>query len=64
MAEISGGVNFLPRMSTLTAPRPADDLVGDQLLLARPTSLRRRPMNRLIEKIVFSGFVIAWCLAG
>src|SRR5215470_16891137 len=32
-------------------------------LISSWTSLKRRPMNRLIEKTVFSGFVMAWRLA-
>src|SRR5215510_1015847 len=32
-------------------------------LISSWTSLKRRPMNRLIDETVFSGFVIAWRLA-
>ena len=46
-----------------------DDLVkvnirGKQYTPPEATSLRRRPMNRLMLKTVFLGLVTCWCLAG
>ena len=63
IAEISGGEYCLPRASTRTSPLPAGTTLYGTILLSSLTSANLRPMKRLIEKIVFSGFVTAWRLA-
>src|SRR6185436_10408416 len=72
MAEISGGEYVLPRDSTQASPFfAATVLYGTRAaspfepLPARgfDTSSYLRPMKRLIEKMVFSGFVTAWRFA-
>src|SRR3712207_6688247 len=63
MALISGGLYCLPPASTRASPLgPAMTLYGTMLSSSR-TSASLRPMKRLIEKIVFVGFVTAWRLA-
>ncbi len=63
IAEISGGEYCLPRTSTRTSPPgPASTLYGT-IVSSSLTSASLRPMKRLIEKIVFSGFITAWRLA-
>ncbi len=63
IAEISGGEYCLPRTSTRTSPLgPATTLYGT-IVSSSLTSASLRPMKRLIEKIVFSGFITAWRLA-
>ncbi len=61
IAEISGGEYSLPPMTTRTSPLDAFvTLYGTRLIASWTTgSSNLRPMNRLIEKIVFSGFVTA-----
>src|SRR5262245_18030529 len=63
MAEISGGAYCLPRISTRASPLPAFTTLYGTSLISWRTSSYRRPMKRLIEKTVFSGFVMAWRLA-
>src|SRR5437588_7192814 len=59
MAEISGGEYSFPRISTRASPFAAlTTLYGTSLISCR-TSSYRRPMKRLIENTVFSGFVTA-----
>ena len=63
IALISGGLYCLPRTSTRTSPLgPASTLYGT-IVSSSLTSASLRPMKRLIEKIVFSGFITAWRLA-
>src|ERR1019366_9401371 len=63
MAEISGGVYFFPCISTRASPfSPRTTLYGT-IFCSSVTSSRRRPMNRLIEKTVFSGLVMDCRLA-
>src|SRR5262245_53306593 len=59
MAEISGGEYFLPRDSTQASPFCASATVYGTRLLSDDTSPNLRPMNRLMEKIVFSELVTA-----
>src|SRR5215471_7421891 len=63
IAEISGGAYCLPRISTRASPLPAFTTLYGTSLISWRTSSYRRPMKRLIEKTVFSGFVMAWRLA-
>src|SRR5688572_27018314 len=59
MAEISGGVYvLLPIFTTASLLGPATTSYGTRSASGR-TSSYLRPMNRLIEKIVFLGLVIA-----
>src|SRR6185503_1343277 len=63
MAEISGGVYRLPWISTAASPLgPSTTLYGSRLASSW-TSLKRRPISRLIEKMVCLGLVTAWRLA-
>ena len=63
MAEISGGEYCFPRASTRTSPLPARTTLYGTSLISWLTSSYRRPMKRLIEKMVFSGLVMACRLA-
>ena len=60
MAEISGGESSLPLDldAHVAVRRPATTLYGT-ILLSSLTSANLRPMNRLMEKMVFSGLVTA-----
>ena len=63
IAEISGGEYCSPCAFTRTSPLgPATTSYGT-IVSSSLTSASLRPMNRLIEKIVFSGFITAWRLA-
>ena len=63
IAEISGGEYCLPPASTRTSPfGPAETAYGT-IVSSSLTSASLRPMKRLIEKIVFSGFITACRLA-
>ena len=63
IAEISGGEYCLPSTSMRTSPfGPATTLYGT-IVSSSLTSASLRPMKRLIEKIVFSGFITACRLA-
>src|SRR3954466_904008 len=63
MAEISGGVYRLPWISTAASPLgPSTTLYGSRLASSW-SSLKRRPISRLIEKMVCLGLVTAWRLA-
>src|SRR5215204_111334 len=63
IAEISGGECCLPPASTRASPPwPATTLYGTICSSSR-TSASLRPMKRLIENTVFSGFVTAWRFA-
>src|SRR5919106_6581457 len=67
MALISGGLNVLPLASVTTTPSDLGSfstLYGTRSLLRWTSgSSQRRPMKRLMLKMVFSGLVIAWRLA-
>src|SRR6185436_19174391 len=63
MAETSGGEYCLPRTSMRASPLVALTTLYGTSLISWSTSSWRRPMNRLIENTVFSGFVIACRLA-
>ncbi len=64
MALISGGAYSLPSASTRTSsPEPFTTLYGT-MVISSLTSSNFRPMNRLIEKIVFWEFVTCWRRAG
>ena len=65
MAEISAALYCLPRNRTWTSPLLASDILYGNRLVASSTwrLLNFRPISRLIEKIVCSGFVMAWRFA-
>ena len=63
IAEISGGEYILPSISTRASPLPASTTLYGTIFCSSVTSPYLRPMKRLIEKTVFSGFVTAWRLA-
>ena len=63
IAEISGGEYSLPPATTRTSPFPTRWTVYGTIFISSLTSSYRRPMKRLIEKTVFSGFVTACRLA-
>ena len=64
IAEISGGVSGFGCPSTLMVTRwPSGTTWYGTIFISSPTSSKRRPMKRLIEKIVFSGLVTACRLA-
>ena len=64
IALISGGANSLP--SALTRASPLSPFVTSYgiIVISSETSSDLRPMKRLIEKIVFCGFVTCWRRAG
>ena len=67
MALISGGLKVLPLASVTITPSDFGSfstLYGTRSLLRCTSgSSQRRPMKRLMLKMVFSGLVIAWRLA-
>ena len=63
IAEISGGGYSLPAASMRASPLLARTTWYGTIFISSETSSNLRPMNRLIEKTVFSGFVTAWRLA-
>jgi hypothetical protein len=67
MALISGGLKVLPLARVTTTPSDLGSFstwYGTRSLLCCTSgSSKRRPMKRLMLKIVFSGLVIAWRLA-
>src|SRR5918999_66737 len=67
MALISGGLNVFPLPSFTTTPSDLGSFstwYGTRSLLRWTSgSSHRRPMKRLMLKMVFSGLVIAWRLA-
>src|SRR5262252_5305251 len=63
IAEISGGEYSLSFALTRTSPLRARTTLYGTIFISSFTSSYLRPMNRLIEKTVFSGFVTAWRLA-
>src|SRR5208282_1617761 len=64
-AEISGGLYFLPRISTQAAPSSLRTTLYGKTLSAFCTSAssKRRPIKRLIANTVLVGLVIDWRLA-
>ena len=63
MAEISGGDSSLSPARTRTSPLGASNTLYGTIRISSVISANLRPMNRLMEKTVFSGFVTAWRLA-
>ena len=63
IAEISGGGYSLPLALTRASPLLARTTWYGTIFISSFTSSNWRPMNRLIEKTVFSGLVTAWRLA-
>jgi hypothetical protein len=64
IALISGGAYSLPAAFTRASPFwPLATSYGT-MVISSETSSHLRPMKRLIEKIVFSGFVTCWRRAG
>ena len=64
IAEISGGAYSLPSAFTRTSPFGPWMTSYGTMVISSVTSSNLRPMKRLIEKIVFCGFVTCWRLAG
>src|SRR6266540_3801244 len=64
IALISGGAYSLPPAFTRASPFGPLATSYGTIVISSETSSHLRPMNRLIEKIVFSGFVTCWRLAG
>src|SRR5215813_11986002 len=64
IAEISGGAYSLPSAFTRTSPFSPSTTSYGTIFISSETSPNLRPMKRLIEKIVFCGFVTCWRLAG
>ena len=62
-AEICSGVYSFPRTRTFTISSGPPVISYGTIFSSCATSLCRRPMKRLIEKIVLSGFVMAWRFA-
>ncbi len=63
IALISGGLYCLSRTSIRTSPLGPATTVYGTIVSSSLTSASLRPMKRLIEKIVFSGFITACRLA-
>ena len=61
--EISGGEYGFPAAPMRTSPLPARSTEYGTIFISSETSSNLRPMNRLIEKTVFSGLVTACRLA-
>ena len=59
LALTSGGVTILLRMEKAASPFTPRTILKGMRLSSPLASSKRRPMNRLALKIVFSGFVIA-----
>ena len=53
----------MPSIATRTSPFLALTTLNGTIFCSSLTSSYLRPMKRLIEKMVFSGFVTAWRLA-
>src|SRR6266508_4096620 len=64
IAEISGGAYSLPSAFTRTSPFGPWTTSYGTIFISSETSPNLRPMKRLIEKIVFWGFVTCWRFAG
>src|SRR5436189_62935 len=63
IALISGGEYCLPPASTRASPFGPLTTLNGTIVSSSFTSACLRPMKRLIEKTVFSGFVTAWRFA-
>src|SRR3954453_22554543 len=64
IALISGGAYSFPSASTRASPfGPLSTLYGT-IVISSDTSSHLRPMKRLMEEIVFCGFVTCWRFAG
>ena len=64
IALISGGAYCVPSTSTRASPLSPCTTVYGTIVISSETSSHLRPMKRLIEKIVFSGFVTCCRRAG
>src|SRR6185436_8006588 len=64
IALISGGAYSLPSAVTRASPFSPFSTAYGTIVISSETSSHLRPMKRLIEKIVFSGFVTCWRRAG
>src|SRR5438034_3150339 len=64
MAEISGGASSLSSAFTRTSSFGPLTTSYGTIFISSETSSNLRPMKRLIEKIVFWGFVTCWRFAG
>ena len=64
IALISGGAYCLPEAVTRASPFSPFSTAYGTIVISSETSSHLRPMKRLIEKIVFSGFVTCWRRAG
>src|SRR5436190_8301677 len=64
IALISGGAYSLPPAFTRASPFGPETTSNGTIFSSSLTSASLRPMKRLIEKTVLSGFVTAWRLAG
>ncbi len=64
IALISGGAYSVPSALTRTSPPGPWRTSYGTMVISSVTSENLRPMKRLIEKIVFSGFVTCWRRAG
>ena len=64
IALISGGAYCLPSASTRTSSFGPLTTSYGTIVISSVTSSNLRPMKRLIEKIVFCGFVTCWRRAG
>ena len=64
IALISGGAYSLPSALTRTSPFGPWTTSYGTIFISSVTSSYLRPMKRLIEKIVFCGFVTCWRFAG
>src|SRR5436190_86503 len=64
IALISGGTYSLPSACTRTSPFEPWTTSYGTIVISSVTSEYLRPMKRLIEKMVFCGFVTCWRRAG
>src|SRR5580765_698092 len=64
IALISGGAYSLSPAFTRTSPFGPSTTSYGTIFISSLTSPNLRPMNRLIEKMVFCGFVTCWRFAG
>jgi hypothetical protein len=64
IALISGGAYCLLWTDTRASPFSPFSTAYGTIVISSETSSHLRPMKRLIEKIVFSGFVTCWRRAG
>ena len=64
IALISGGAYSLPSALTRTSPFGPSTTSYGTIFISSVTSPNLRPMKRLIEKMVFCGFVTCWRFAG